>query len=45
MIERGGTIDININLANNESQPLGNAIGLVDGDLYARWRAGTASKA
>lgn len=44
MIERGGTIDININLANNESQPLGNAIGLVDGDLYARWRAGTASR-
>ena len=44
MIERGGTIDININLANTESQPLGNAIGLVDGDLYARWRAGTASR-
>jgi hypothetical protein len=44
MIERGGTVDININLANTESQPLGNAIGLVDGDLYARWRAGTASR-
>lgn len=44
LIERGGTIDININLANTESQPLGNAIGLVDGDLYERWRAGTASR-
>ncbi len=44
LLERGGTIDININLANTESQPLGNAIGLVDGDLYERWRAGTASR-
>ncbi len=44
IIERGGTIDININLANTESQPLGNALGLVDGDLYERWRAGTAGK-
>ncbi len=44
LIERGGTIDININLANNESQPLGNAVGLIDGDLYERWRAGTASR-
>ncbi len=44
LIERGGTIDININLANTESQPLGNAIGLIDGNLYERWRAGTASR-
>ena len=44
LIDRGGTIDININLANSESQPLGNAISLVDGDLYQRWRAGTASR-
>ena len=44
LIDRGGTIDININLANTESQPLGNAISLVDGDLYQRWRAGTASR-
>lgn len=44
LIDRGGTIDININLANTESQPLGNALSLVDGDLYQRWRAGTASR-
>ncbi|MFT5090040.1 MAG: hypothetical protein ACI906_003003 [Candidatus Latescibacterota bacterium] len=44
LLERGGLIDVNINLDNIESQPLGKASALVDGDLYARWRAGTASR-
>ncbi len=44
LIERGGLIDININLDNTKSQPLGKAVALVDGNLYERWRAGTASR-
>ncbi len=44
LLERGGGVDININLANNDSQPLGKARALFDGDLYERWRAGTASR-
>jgi len=44
LLERGGTIDVNINLDDTESQPLGKAAALVDGDLYERWRAGTASR-
>ncbi len=44
LLERGGSVDININLASNESQPLGKARALFDGDLYERWRAGTASR-
>jgi hypothetical protein len=45
LLERGGAVDININLASNDSQPLGKAKALFDGDLYERWRAGTASRA
>ena len=45
LLERGGGVDININLADSESQPLGKARALFDGDLYERWRAGTASRA
>ena len=44
LLERGGGVDININLASNDSQPLGKARALFDGDLYERWRAGTASR-
>ena len=44
LLERGGSVDININLASNDSQPLGKARALFDGDLYERWRAGTASR-
>ena len=44
LIQRGGTIDVNINLDDTESQPLGKSVALVDGDLYERWRAGTASR-
>ncbi len=44
LLERGGSVDININLASNDSQPLGKAKALFDGDLYERWRAGTASR-
>ena len=45
LLERGGAVDVNINLASNDSQPLGKARALFDGDLYERWRAGTASRA
>jgi hypothetical protein len=45
MIERGGTIDIVVDLAlSSESVPLGNSIALVDGDLYERWNYGRASR-
>ena len=44
LLERGGSVDININLASNDSQPLGKARALFDGDLYESWRAGTASR-
>ena len=44
LLERGGGVDININLASNDQQPLGKARALFDGDLYERWRAGTASR-
>ncbi len=45
LLERGGTVDVNINLASNDSQPLGKARALFDGNLYERWRAGRASRA
>ena len=44
LLERGGAVDISINLASNDLQPLGKARALFDGDLYERWRAGTASR-
>ena len=44
LLERGGAIDVNINLTNSDQQPLGKARALFDGDLYERWRAGTASR-
>ena len=44
LLERGGAVDININLSSNDLQPLGKARALFDGDLYERWRAGTASR-
>ena len=44
LLERGGSVDININLASNDQQPLGKARALFDGDLYERWNAGTASR-
>jgi len=44
LLERGGIVDININLASNSPQPLGKALALVDGDLYERWSAGTAQR-
>ena len=44
LLERGGKVDININLAKTDQQPLGKARALFDGDLYERWRAGTASR-
>ena len=45
LMERGGIVDVNINLASNSPQPLGKSLALIDGDLYERWRAGTASRA
>ena len=46
LLERGGGLDVavGINGKNPEGAPLGNARALVDGDLYARWRHGTASR-
>ncbi len=44
LLERGGTLDVNINLASNNSQPLGNSLALVDGDLFKRWRTTIASR-
>ena len=44
LLERGGAVDVNINLASNDQQPLGKARALFDGDLYERWAAGTASR-
>ena len=44
LLDRGGSVDININLASNDQQPLGKARALFDGDLYERWNAGTASR-
>ncbi len=44
LLERGGAVDVNINLASSDLQPLGKARALFDGDLYERWRAGTASR-
>ena len=40
LMERGGIVDVNINLASNSPQPLGKALTLIDGDLYERWTAG-----
>jgi hypothetical protein len=47
LLDRGGGLDVavGINSKNSESAPLGNARALVDGDLYQRWRHGTASRA
>ncbi|NKB66509.1 MAG: T9SS type A sorting domain-containing protein [Candidatus Latescibacteria bacterium] len=45
LLDRGGIVDVNINLDSNAPQPLGKARALVDGDLYERWNAGTASRA
>ena len=45
LLERGGNVDVNINLDSNAPQPLGKARALFDGDLYERWNAGTASRA
>ena len=45
LMERGGIVDVNINLASNSPQPLGKSLALIDGNLYERWRAGTASRA
>ena len=42
LLERGGAVDVNINLASTDQQPLGKARALFDGDLYERWAAGTA---
>ena len=44
LLERGGAVDVNINLASTDQQPLGKARALFDGDLYERWAAGTASR-
>ena len=44
LLERGGVVDVNINLASNDQQPLGKARALFDGDLYEHWAAGTASR-
>ena len=44
LLERGGAVDVNINLSSTDQQPLGKARALFDGDLYERWRAGTASR-
>lgn len=44
LLERGGAVDVNINLSQTDQQPLGKARALFDGDLYERWRAGTASR-
>jgi len=45
LVERGGTLDVVVDLAKtSESVPLGNALALVDGDLYQRWAHGTASR-
>ncbi|MCH7805101.1 MAG: hypothetical protein IH937_13605, partial [Acidobacteria bacterium] len=44
LLDRGGGLDVvvGINTKNSERSPLGNARALVDGDLYQRWRHGTA---
>lgn len=43
MLDRGGSVDITIDLTRtSESVPLGNAVALFDGDLYARWNYGRA---
>jgi len=44
LLERGGTVDVNINLAQTEQQPLGKSSNLFDGNLYEGWAAGTASR-
>ena len=46
LLDRGGGLDVavGINSKNSDTVPLGNARALVDGDLYQRWRYGTASR-
>ncbi len=46
LLDHGGGLDVavGINLKDTEAAPLGNAKALVDGDLYNRWRHGTASR-
>jgi hypothetical protein len=46
LLSRGGGLDVavGINSKNTETAPLGNARALVDGDLYTRWRHGTAGR-
>ena len=44
LLERGGAVDVNINLSSTDQQPLGKARALFDGDLYEHWAAGTASR-
>ena len=44
LMERGGAVDINTNLAQIDQQPLGKARALFDGDLYLGWRAGSAGR-
>ena len=44
LMERGGAVDINTNLAQIDQQPLGKARALFDGNLYLGWRAGSAGR-
>ena len=44
LMERGGAVDVNTNLAQLDQQPLGKARALFDGDLYSGWNAGSAGR-
>ena len=44
LLNRGGTVNINTNLESNSPQPLGNALALIDGDFYKRWRTPVSSR-
>ena len=46
LFERGGGIDVVVDVGSSSEDraPLGNAIGLVDGDLFSQWRHGTAAR-
>lgn len=46
LLERGGGLDVQVRINSKETEnaPLGNARALVDGNLYERWRHGTAGR-
>ena len=46
LLDRGGGLDVEVDINSKDPQksPLGNALGLVDGDLYERFYFGTSSR-